>query len=222
MQPTSRDGQTEIKRAITILNFELPMLPTPPSPGHATVVNLQYESGLRGPVLNFNNQIWFPMGQGSSSCNLDQADVIADGRNTEVKFKLPIGLFGQWDSRTHAPGWPHRACVRIDKDNETVSYFDQPVVLAPQQYRILAFYAAQSQGRRGPVPDCKLRGTEADSDGELRFIISRIRHAFRDTASALDNDVISDAAVELVAELFPARALKIGYSLRRPELFQIF
>lgn len=222
MKPTSRDGKSEMKRAELIFKFELPQLLPIPSVGHATVVNLQFESGLRGMGLDHGRQLWVNMQHGSSSCNLDHACVTADSHNAEVKFNLPIGLFGRWDSRTQTPDWPHRACVRIDKDNETVSYFDHPVVLAPQQYRILAFYAVQSQGRPGPVPDCKLRDTEADSDAELRFVFSRIRRAFRDAASALENDRISTAAVALVEELFPARTLRIGYSLGRPELFQIF
>ena len=220
MQPTSRDGQTEIKRAITILNFELPMLPTPPSPGHATVVNLQYESGLRGPVLNFNNQIWFPMGQGSSSCNLDQADVIADGRNTEVKFKLPIGLFGQWDSQTQKPGWPNRACVHINRMNESVSYFDRCVDLSPQQYRIVKFYAEWSQSQRGPAPDYKLHANDLGGV-DLKVVVSRIRRAFRDAAAQIPNRTVSEAADTLVVELFPAKTPGIGYQLGRPELFQM-
>ncbi|MEI6236826.1 MAG: hypothetical protein WCT04_27515 [Planctomycetota bacterium] len=221
MQPTSRDGNAEIKRATTILKFELPALPTPPSPGHATVINLQYESGLRGPVLNFNNQIWFKMDHGSSSCNLDQADVIADGRNTEVKFHLPIGLFGHWDSQTQMPGWPHRSCVQINRLSETVAYFDHRVALTPQQFRIMAFCTQWCQSYNDPAPDHEILDNVVSDGSDLRFLISRIRRAFRETASEFSDKAIRKAAVDLVGELFPAKTPGIGYRLGRIELFQL-
>ncbi|MEI6236847.1 MAG: hypothetical protein WCT04_27625 [Planctomycetota bacterium] len=223
MQPTSRDGKSEMKRAELIFKFELPQLLPIPSVGHATVVNIQFESGLRGLGLDYRNQLWTNLQQGSSSCNLDHACVTADSLHAQVKFKLPIGLFGGWDSQTQEPGWPHRACVRINAENESVCYFDLSIDLPPQQYQILSFYAQWSQSHRGPASNVKLLRSVDMADGaDLPPVISRIRRAFREVALKLEDEAVRDAAVALVDELLPNKKPGIGYSLGRSELFQIF
>jgi hypothetical protein len=219
MQPTSRDGKSEMKRAEAIFKFELPFALPIPSVGHAAVINIKFESGLRGTALDFRSQDWFKLGHGSSSCCLDHACITADGKNADVKFHLPIGLFSGWDSQTETPGWPHRSCVRVDRSNESVTYFDRCVELSPQQYRIVKFYVG-CQSQRGAVPDYKLYNSDVGA-ADLKVAISRIRRAFRETAAKIPIETVSEAANVLVDALFPSKTPGIGYSLGRPELFQM-
>lgn len=223
LHPGWREWEAERRRAEGILRRELPyswhieLLPLP-SPGHATWVNTQYEAGVRGVGLDYREAVFEDAGPGSSSCDLRQGKIKADG--CASMFELDTSIPERLDSPCNHPPRPHRGCVSIDRSGPTIRYFGEKVVLRPQLIRMLAFYAAWGQSRKDPAPDAVLISSVRIGKGtELRILASEIRHAFRVAAENMRSKRFRETALILVKDVTPLRVRKVGYMIPKPELF---